>query len=139
MTFFTPVFYWILSDTKSPQVSRTLLSILVDLNSLVVWMVLLIPVITNSSSLFSEPLQTNPSAPNIIGITSNLTFFISLTRSKYFFNLLLFYLLWFTGTAKSIRWQVFFLLFNARFGLLGRIWGSISISKSQIILCFLIF
>ena len=33
------VFHWSLSDTKSPQVSRILLSILADLNKDVVWMV----------------------------------------------------------------------------------------------------
>ena len=33
------VFHWNLSDSKSPQVSRTLLSILGDLNNAVVWMV----------------------------------------------------------------------------------------------------
>ena len=31
-------FYWSLSDSKSSQVSRTLLNILVDLNNAVVWM-----------------------------------------------------------------------------------------------------
>ena len=33
------VFHWSLSDSKSPQFSRTLLSILADLNNAVVWMV----------------------------------------------------------------------------------------------------
>ena len=33
------VFHWSLSDNKSPQVSRTLLSILADLKNAVVWMV----------------------------------------------------------------------------------------------------
>ena len=40
------VFHWKLSDSKFPQVSKTLLSILADLNSAVVWMV---------STLFSNP------------------------------------------------------------------------------------
>ena len=31
------VFYWRVSDSKSPQVSRTLLSILADLNHFVTW------------------------------------------------------------------------------------------------------
>ena len=31
------VFHWSLSDSKFPQVSRTLLSILADLNNAVVW------------------------------------------------------------------------------------------------------
>ena len=33
------VFHWSLSDSKSPQVSRTLLSIQVDLNTAVFWMI----------------------------------------------------------------------------------------------------
>ena len=33
------VFHWILSDSKSPQVSKTFLTILADLSNVVVWMV----------------------------------------------------------------------------------------------------
>ena len=39
------VFHWSLSGNKSPQVSRTLLSILADLNNAVVWMVSTHPLI----------------------------------------------------------------------------------------------
>ena len=35
------VFHWSLSDSKSPQISRILLSILVDLNNAAVWIVLM--------------------------------------------------------------------------------------------------
>ena len=45
------VFYWSLSDSKSPQVSRTFLSILADLITAVVWMVSILPLIFNSSSI----------------------------------------------------------------------------------------
>ena len=38
--FYLMVFHWSLSDSKSAQVSRTLLSILVDLNNAVAWIVL---------------------------------------------------------------------------------------------------
>ena len=44
------VFHRGLSDSKSPQVSRTLLSILANLNNAVVWMVSAHPLIPNSSS-----------------------------------------------------------------------------------------
>ena len=44
------VFNWSLSDSKSPQVYRTLLSILA-----VVWMVSIYPPISNSSSPFTKP------------------------------------------------------------------------------------
>ena len=42
------VFYQSLSDIKSPQVSRTLLSILVDLDNAVVWMISTRPFISKS-------------------------------------------------------------------------------------------
>ena len=49
-------FHWSLSDTKSPRFSRTLLSFLSDLNNAVAWMVSIVTSISNSSSLFSNPL-----------------------------------------------------------------------------------
>ena len=49
-----PVSLSSLSDSKSPQVSRTLLSILTVLNNAVVWMVSYCPLISKSSCLFIE-------------------------------------------------------------------------------------
>ena len=46
-----------LSDRKSPQISRTLLSILADFKVAVVWMVLILPLIFNFSCLLSKPLE----------------------------------------------------------------------------------
>ena len=66
------VFHWSLNDSKSPQVSRTLLWILTDLNNLVVWMVFTRLLISKSSSLFNNPLVTVPRAPITIDI--NVTF-----------------------------------------------------------------
>ena len=66
------VFHWSLSDNKSPQVSRTLLSILAVLNNAVVWMVSTRPPTSKTSSPFNSPLVTVPNAPITIGI--NLTF-----------------------------------------------------------------
>ena len=43
-------FHWSLSDSKSHQVSRTLLSVLADLDSAIVWMVPTRPLICKSSS-----------------------------------------------------------------------------------------
>ena len=57
------VFHWSLSDSKSPQVSRTLRSILADLNNAVVWIVYTRPPTPKSSSSFSNPLVTVPNAP----------------------------------------------------------------------------
>ena len=56
-------FHWSLSDSKSPQVSRTLLTILAVLNNAVVWMVSTCPPTSKSSSPFSNPLVTVPNAP----------------------------------------------------------------------------
>ena len=44
------VSHWSLRDNKSPQVSRTLLSILADLNNTVVWLVTTCLLISKSSS-----------------------------------------------------------------------------------------
>ena len=63
------VFHWSFSDSKSPQVSRTLLSILTDLNYVVVSTR---PLNSMSSSTFINPLMPVPKAPITIGI--NVTF-----------------------------------------------------------------
>ena len=62
------VFHWSLSDSKSPQVSRTLLGILAVFNNVIVWMVSTCPPTPKSSSPFSNPLVTVPKAPITIGI-----------------------------------------------------------------------
>ena len=62
-------FHWSLSDSKSPQVSRTLLSIQADLNNDVVWMVSILSLISRSLNLFSRTLRIDPSEPTAIGIT----------------------------------------------------------------------
>ena len=58
-----------LSDSKSPQVSWTLPSILADLNNTVVWMVSTRPLIFKSSNLCTNRLVTVPSGP----ITTDIT------------------------------------------------------------------
>ena len=60
------VFLWSLSDSKYPQVSRTLLSILAVLNNAAVWMVSTRPT-SKSSSPFNNSLITVPKAPITIG------------------------------------------------------------------------
>ena len=57
------VFHWSLSDSKSPQVSRTLLSILAVFNNAVVWMVSTRSPTSKSSRPFNNPLVTVPKAP----------------------------------------------------------------------------
>ena len=105
--FFTPalyIFHWSLSDNKSPQISRTLLCILIDLINAVVWMVSAYPPISNSSSPLTKPLETVLSAPLIIGIT--ITFmihnFLVLWQSQT--TCLFFHCLWFS-MCGLLRWQ----------------------------------
>ena len=135
------VFHWSLSDSKSPQVSRTLLSILAVLNNAVVWMVSTRPPTSKSSSPFSNPLVTVPNAPITIGIIVTCmfhSFFSSLARSRYlsFFSHSFSFILWSAGTAKSIILQVFFfLLIIIKSGLLAGIRWYVCILKSHGSLC----
>ena len=77
-------FQWSLSDSKSSQVSRTLLSILADFNNAVVWIVSIRPVIFKSSSCYTNPLVSVLRAPITISIIVTFMFlFNSLTRSRY--------------------------------------------------------
>ena len=62
------VFRWSLSDSKSPQVSRTLLSIMSILNNAVVCIVSTRPPTSKSSSPFSNSLFAESKAPITIGI-----------------------------------------------------------------------
>ena len=64
------VSHWSLSDSKSPQGSRTLLNILA------VWMVSTRPLISQSSSPFNNPLVTVPRVPIIIVITVTFMFHV---------------------------------------------------------------
>ena len=57
------------SDSKSPQVPRTLLSILADLNCVVFWIVSTFPLISKSPSPCTNPVVTLLSAPITIGNT----------------------------------------------------------------------
>ena len=57
------VFHWSLSNSKSPQVSRTRLSILAALSNAVVWIVSTRPLTSKSSRPFNNPLVTVPNAP----------------------------------------------------------------------------
>ena len=68
------VVHWSWSYSKCPQVSRTLLSILADLNNVVVWMVSTLPLTSKSSSPWSNPLGIVPRALITIGITVTFMF-----------------------------------------------------------------
>ena len=99
------VFHWSLSDSKSPQVSRTLLSILTDLNNVIVWMVSIRTLISKSFNPFNNPSVTVPRAPITIGII--VTFMLHSTfqfpsKVEVLIRLLFpfDFTLWSTGTAK---------------------------------------
>ena len=139
------VFHWSLSDSNSPQVSRTLLSILTVLNKAVVWMVSTPPPTSNSSSPFNNLLVTVPLAPITIGIIVIFmfhNFFNSLARSRYlsFFSHSFSFILWSAGTVSRQFCKFsffFFLLIIIKSGLLAEIRWSVRMSKSQRSLCVL--
>ena len=66
---YTSVSHWSSSNLKSPQICRTLLSILADFNNTVVLIIAVRPLISNSSSPFINPLVSVSSEPITIGIT----------------------------------------------------------------------
>ena len=109
------VFHWRLSDSKSHQVSRTLLSILPVFNNAVVWKVSTRPPTSKSSRPFNNPLVTVPKAPVTIGIIVTFmfhSFFNSLVRSRYlsFFSHSFSFIQRSAGTAKSTILQILFFI-----------------------------
>ena len=110
------VFHWSLSDSKSPQVSRTRLRILAVLSNAVVWIVSTRPPTSKSSRLFDNPLVIVPNAPITISTIVSFmfhSFFNSLARSRYLslFSLSFRFILWSAGTAKSTILQILFFFF----------------------------
>ena len=86
------VFFQEFNSSKRSLVSGTLLSILVNLNNAIVWMVSTCPLISNSFILFTKPLGIAPSVPITTAITVTFmfrVFFSSLARSRYRFRFLL--------------------------------------------------
>ena len=107
------IFHWGLSESKSPQVSRTLLSILAVFNNAIFWMVSTRPPTSKSSRPFNNPLVTVPKVIIIIGIIVTFmfySFFNPLARSRYLslhshsFS----FILWSARTVKSTNLRIFF-------------------------------
>ena len=99
----------ILSDRKSSQISRTLLSILDDLNNVVIWMFSTCPLISKFFSPFTNPLGIVASALVTVGITVTFMlyrFFCSLAKSRYLshFSLLFNFTLWSTRHTLLFGW-----------------------------------
>ena len=98
------VYQWSLSDNKSTQVSRTLLSILTDLGNTAVWMVSTRPLISKSFTPCINPLLTVLRAPIRIGIIFTLMFHnyfypLAMSRNLSLFSHSFNFTLWSTGTA----------------------------------------
>ena len=120
---------WRLSDSKSPQVSRALLSILADFNNGVVWVLSISPLISESSSPCSNPLVNVPRATTTISITVTFNphiFFNSQARSWYlsFFSIYLIFTLWSAWTENFIIRQYYY------YSLIRAFHWSLSDSKS---------
>ena len=106
-------FHWWWSDSKSPQVSRTLLNIQAVFNNAVVWIISTQQPTSKSSRPFNNPFVTVSKAPITIGIVVTFmfhSFLNSLAWSRYLF---LFshsfsFILWSAGTAKPTILQIFF-------------------------------
>ena len=84
------IFHWRLSDSKSSHVSWTLLRIVTDLNNAVVWIVLVRPLISKSSSPLTKPLRIVPTASitiSIIVIFTSHSFLFSSQKVLVFVSL----------------------------------------------------
>ena len=137
------VFHWSLSDSKSPQVSRTRFRILAVLSNAVVWIVSTRPPTFKSCRPFNNPLVIVPKAPITIGTIVTFmfhSFFNSLARSRFlcFFSHSFRFIQWSTETAKSTILQILFLLIIIKSGLLAEIGWSVCMWKSHRSLCIII-
>ena len=132
-------FHWSLSENKSPQISRTLLSILTDRNNAVVCIVSAFPIIFKSFSPFIIPFRIIPSAWISICPPPSCSVFCSFKGrsrylSRYFLGFLLFFYvnftLWNTKTVRLTIQQVLIFMTITRSGRLDEIRGRAWISKS---------
>ena len=135
------VFHWSLSDSKSPQISRTRLRILAVLSNAVAWIVSTRPPNFKSSRPFNNPFVIVLNAPFTIGTIVTFMFHSFFQFSSkveviiLFFTFLQIYSV-VRGTSKSTILQVlFFLLIIMRSGLLAGIRWSVCMLKSHRSLC----
>ena len=131
------------SDSKSPQLSRTLLSILVDLNNAVVWMFSTRPHSSKSSSLCTNSLLKLPRATIPIGHFHVPQFFQSSSNVQVLIPLLAFFKFSSVvdrdnkvhNSASSLFFFLFFFLLTVtRSGRLAEIRGSVCSPKSPTML-----
>ena len=96
------VFHWSLSDSKVPQVSSTLLTILADLDNAIVWMVSTRPVIFKFSSPSTNHLVTVPSATITLSFSTGFSILLQTPGT-----LLLLFLLLLRVFNISVSWWSF--------------------------------
>ena len=112
-----------LSDSKSPQVFRTLFGVLANLNIFIIWFVSNRPPISNFSRHISYHLGSVPSASITIGITITCMFHRFFSSQVQFF-LYLFTFFYFHSEVHLY----FFLLICATFGFQVRTWRILCVS-----------
>ena len=135
------VFYWSLSDSKSPQLSWTLLSILAEFNNAVVWMVSSHPLISQSSSPSTNPFGDCTECTNYDWYHHHfhVPHFLQLScKVQVFISLFAFFQFYFVVCQDGkVHYSAgpLFLLIITRSGYLAKIKWSICITKSQGSLC----
>ena len=139
------VFHWSLSDSNSPQVSTTLLSILVVLSNTVIWIVSTRPLTSKPSRPFNNPLVTVSKATITIGAIVTYTFHsftIPLQGRGTYPSLHILSVLFCGQPGQQCRqfckfsfFLLLLLLIIIRSGLLAEIWRSVCMSKSHQSLC----
>ena len=98
------VFHQSLSDSTSPQVSRILLSLLVDLSNVVIWMISARSLIFNYFRLHFKPLGIVPNSAITIGITVTLILHC-LYYYYYYYSLRVFFNNLANGVSLKFEWQ----------------------------------
>ena len=136
------VFQWSLSNSKSPQVSRTHLRILAVLSNAVVWIVSTRPPISKSSRPFNNPLVIMPNASITIGTIVSLmfhSFFQFCSKVEVLIFLFTFLQIYSVvrrdSKVNNFADSLFFLLIIMRSGLLAGIKWSVCMLKSHRSLC----
>ena len=132
------VFHWSLSDTKSPHVFRTLLSIIADLNNAIVWIVCTCPLISMSSSPFVNALANVPRAQITIYHFHVPQFFHFSSKVQVLVFLFTFFQFYSVASQDSKVYNSASSLFSStitRSGHLAKIMWLVCISKSQRSLC----
>ena len=122
------VFRWSLSDRNSPQVSRTLLCNLADLNNAAVWMVYTRHLIFKSSNTSTNPLRLVSPL-----LSCPIVFSSSIVKSRYLSLFPLFsFTLWSAGTESPQFGRFsFFVVDYHRSDRLAEIRWSVCISNLQ--------